>query len=50
MDQERWRRVKVLFHAALERGPKERQAFLDVKKAEAWLYSVLTADRDHISS
>jgi eukaryotic-like serine/threonine-protein kinase len=30
MDQERWRRVKGLFHAALEREPEERQAFLDV--------------------
>jgi serine/threonine protein kinase len=30
MDQECWRRVKVLFHAALEREPEERQAFLDV--------------------
>src|ERR1700730_5905186 len=30
MDQERWRRVKGLFHAALEREPEERQAFLDL--------------------
>jgi Tol biopolymer transport system component len=30
MDQERWRRVMGLFHAALEREPEERQAFLDV--------------------
>jgi Tol biopolymer transport system component len=30
MDQERWRRVQGLFHAALEREPEERQAFLDV--------------------
>jgi len=29
MDQERWRRVEELFHAALERGPDARQAFLD---------------------
>jgi serine/threonine protein kinase len=29
MDPERWRRVKGLFHAALEREPEERQAFLD---------------------
>jgi serine/threonine protein kinase len=28
MDQERWRRVEGLFHAALERGPEARQAFL----------------------
>jgi eukaryotic-like serine/threonine-protein kinase len=30
MDQERWRRLEDLFHAALERGPEARQAFLDV--------------------
>src|ERR1035437_2633025 len=30
MDQERWRRVEGLFHAALERAPAARQAFLDV--------------------
>src|SRR5579864_3906412 len=30
MDEERWRRVKGLFHAALEREPEARQAFLDV--------------------
>jgi eukaryotic-like serine/threonine-protein kinase len=30
MDQERWRRAKEFFHAALEREPEERQAFLDV--------------------
>jgi serine/threonine protein kinase len=30
MDQERWRRVEELFHAALERGPEARQAFLEV--------------------
>ncbi|HEV2200135.1 MAG TPA: protein kinase [Bryobacteraceae bacterium] len=30
MDQERWRRVEGLFHAALEREPAARQAFLDV--------------------
>jgi eukaryotic-like serine/threonine-protein kinase len=30
MDQERWRRVEALFHAALEYGPEARQAFLDV--------------------
>lgn len=30
MDQERWRSVEGLFHAALERGPEARQAFLDV--------------------
>ena len=30
MDQERWRRVEELFHAALERAPEARQAFLDV--------------------
>jgi len=30
MDQQRWRRVEGLFHAALERGPEARQAFLDV--------------------
>ena len=29
MDQERSRRVQVLFHSALEREPEERQAFLD---------------------
>jgi eukaryotic-like serine/threonine-protein kinase len=28
MDQQRWRRVEALFHAALERGPEARQAFL----------------------
>jgi serine/threonine protein kinase len=31
MDQERWQRVEALFHAALERGPEARQAFLDVE-------------------
>jgi eukaryotic-like serine/threonine-protein kinase len=30
MDQQRWRRVEGLFHAALERAPEARQAFLDV--------------------
>jgi hypothetical protein len=30
MDQERRRRVTRLFHAALEREPEARQAFLDV--------------------
>src|ERR1700680_893621 len=30
MDQERWRRVEELFHAALEREPEARRAFLDV--------------------
>jgi serine/threonine protein kinase len=29
MKQELWRRVEELFHAALERTPVERQAFLD---------------------
>jgi hypothetical protein len=29
MDQERWRGVEGLFHAALERRPEARQAFLD---------------------
>jgi serine/threonine protein kinase/pimeloyl-ACP methyl ester carboxylesterase len=29
MDHERWRRVKVLFHSALEQEPEKRQAFLD---------------------
>ena len=29
MDQERWRRVEELFHAALEREPEARQAFLE---------------------
>ena len=29
MNQERWRRVEELFHAALERAPEARQAFLD---------------------
>ena len=28
MKQERWRQVEELFHAALERAPEERQAFL----------------------
>jgi len=28
MKHERWRQVEELFHAALERGPEERQAFL----------------------
>ena len=30
MDQERWRRVKGLFHSALEREPEERETFLGV--------------------
>jgi len=30
MDQQRWRRVEGLFHAALEREPEARQAFLEV--------------------
>jgi len=30
MDPQRWRSVEGLFHAALERGPEARQAFLDV--------------------
>jgi eukaryotic-like serine/threonine-protein kinase len=30
MESERWRRVKGLFHAALEREPEERLAFLNV--------------------
>src|SRR5512134_2093226 len=30
MEWERWRRVKGLFHAALEREPEERLAFLNV--------------------
>jgi serine/threonine protein kinase len=34
MDQERWRRVTELFHAALEREPEERQAFLDAACGE----------------
>ena len=29
MNQERWGRVEDLFHAALERAPEARQAFLD---------------------
>ena len=29
MDAERWRRVNELFHAALERGPGDREAFID---------------------
>ncbi len=29
MNQELWRKVEDLFHAALERAPEERQAFLD---------------------
>lgn len=29
MDAERWQRVNALFHAALERAPAERDAFLD---------------------
>lgn len=29
MDAERWRRINELFHAALERGPAARGAFLD---------------------
>ena len=29
MDQEGWRRVKGIFHAALEREPEARQAFLE---------------------
>ncbi len=28
MDAERWARVKELFHAALERDPTQRDAFL----------------------
>jgi len=34
MDQERWRRVEELFHAALEREPEARQAFLEVACGE----------------
>jgi eukaryotic-like serine/threonine-protein kinase len=30
MDAERWRKVEGLFHAAFERGPDARHAFLDV--------------------
>src|SRR5271157_3660762 len=30
MEQERWRNVEELFHAALEHGPEARQAFLEV--------------------
>src|SRR3982751_2054283 len=29
MNQELWRKVEDLFHAALERAPESRQAFLD---------------------
>ena len=29
MKQERWRRAEELFHAALERSPEDRRAFLD---------------------
>ena len=29
MDQERWRSIEALFHAALECGPGARQSFLD---------------------
>jgi Protein kinase domain len=29
MDQELWRRVETIFHAALERAPEGREAFLD---------------------
>ena len=29
MDAERWRRVNTLFHAALERDPGDREAFID---------------------
>ena len=29
MNQELWRKVEDLFHAALERAPEERQSFLD---------------------
>jgi hypothetical protein len=29
MKQELWHKVEELFHAALERAPEERQAFLD---------------------
>jgi hypothetical protein len=29
MEQERWRKVEELFHAALERRPDARQTFLD---------------------
>src|SRR5579863_9396802 len=29
MSQERWRKVEALFHAALERAPEVRPAFLD---------------------
>src|SRR5215472_225735 len=34
MDQERWRRVKDLFYAALEHEPEARRAFLDVACGE----------------
>ena len=30
MNQELWRKVEDLFHAALERAPEERQSFLDI--------------------
>ncbi|MBC7929532.1 MAG: hypothetical protein H7Z38_03095, partial [Rubrivivax sp.] len=29
MTPERWQRIKELFHAAIERAPAERRAFLD---------------------
>jgi hypothetical protein len=29
MNQERWRQVEEIYHAALERAPSERSVFLD---------------------
>ena len=34
MDQERWQRIQVLFHAVLERERGERQAFLSLECGE----------------
>ena len=31
MNQKRWQKEEELFHAALERAPEARQAFLDVE-------------------
>ena len=55
MDQERWRRVEGLFHAALERGPESRQAFLDVACGEdtdlrRQVELLLTGEQDHAIS
>ena len=50
MESERWRQVEELFHAALERTPEERQAFLgqacSEETAAVLNVSIDTAKRD----